>query len=89
MHQVLYLQKRAIPRLFYSVSKFQELHVLDLLLGERVDLDAQRFQLHAHHVRIDGGGHVVRLVLQLAGVEVQVLGGQRLVREAVSITDAG
>ena len=89
MHRVLYLQERAIPRRILQRLEVPGAHVLDLLLGERVDLDAQRFQLHARHVRIDGGGHVVHLVLQLAGVEVQVLGGSAWFAKLMSITDAG
>ena len=59
---------------FRKLLEIPGVHIGDLLLGEGVNLDAERLQFHAGHVVVNGGGHVVDLVLKLAGVQVQVLG---------------
>ena len=55
---------------FRKLLEIPRVHIGDLLLGEGVDLDAERLQLHASHVVVNGGGHVVDLVLKLGGVLV-------------------
>src|SRR5947209_17084682 len=75
--------RRADPNIAPTLRPFlPRREVAPLLLGEDVDDDAHRVQLQPGDLRVDLVRDVVHPVLQLCRVILDVLGPQRLVREA-------
>ena len=54
---------------------------MQLLVGERIDLDAHGFELEAGDLAVDLTGDGVDLLLELVGVLGHVFGGERLIGE--------